>query len=74
MPDSKRFSNDKIKTKIWLTKQYSDINYFIIMPFSWFFYIWSTIMFIAFNYVLFIVPFGIGFKEDFGFDPALIAC
>jgi len=31
-------------------------------------------MFLAFNYVLFIVPYGIGFKEDLGFDPALIVC
>ena len=72
--DTKRFQNDKIKTKIWLTKQYSNIDYFIIMPFSWFFYIWNAILFTAFNYVFFIVPFGIGYKQDLGFNPILIAC
>jgi hypothetical protein len=74
MPDSKRLQNDKIKTKFWLTKQYNGIEYFIIMPFSRFFYVWNAIMIIAFTYVLFVVPYGIGFKEDHGFDPLLIVC
>lgn len=74
MPDSKRLQNDRIKTKFWLTKQYNGIDYFIIMPFSKFFYMWNAIMILAFTYVLFVVPYGIGFKEDHGFDPLLIVC
>lgn len=44
------------------------------MPFSRFWYLWNAIMIIAFTYVLFVVPYGIGFKEDHGFDPLLIVC
>jgi hypothetical protein len=31
-------------------------------------------MLVAFTYVVFIVCYGIGFKEDHGFDPTLIVC
>lgn len=31
-------------------------------------------MILVFSYVLFIVPYGIGFQEDFGFDATLIVC
>jgi hypothetical protein len=31
-------------------------------------------MLAACSYVLFLVPYGIGFKEDFGFDAPLIIC
>lgn len=60
-PDSKRLQNDKIKTKFWLTKQFNNVDFFIIMPFSGLFYLWNAIMVISFTYVFFIVCYGIGF-------------
>lgn len=44
------------------------------MPFSNVFYFWNLVMFLAFNYVFFMVWYGIGFKQDIGFNPLLIVC
>jgi hypothetical protein len=60
VPVEKSIKEQKVGLKWWLTSQYSDVNYFIIIPFSKVFYIWNAIMLITFSYVSFKVLFGIG--------------
>jgi hypothetical protein len=60
------------ETKWWLTSEYSDIQYFIVMPFSRVFYIWTSVMLVTFTYVSFKVLYGVGWDENFAYDPLLI--
>lgn len=62
----------KVGLKWWLTSQYSDVNYFVIIPFSKVFYIWNAIMLVTFSYVSFKVLFGVGWDQSYAFDPLLI--
>lgn len=44
------------------------------MPFSGLFYLWNTVILIAFTYIFILVPYGIAFDLDYGDDPGLIVC
>ena len=45
-----------------LTKRYSDLRYFVLIPLSRLFYVWSAVLSAAFLYNLFYVPFSIAFQ------------
>jgi hypothetical protein len=72
MPDSKKFQSENRKTKLWLTTQFNDLDHFVIMPFSVVFYAWNTLLLITYTYVAFKVLYGVGWGQNYAYDPVLI--
>ena len=62
---STKFSDTTKKPKIWQTKHYNKVEYFLIVPFSPLFYFWNSLLVLTVIYDTFMVPFSIALSFDF---------